>query len=208
MEFNNVKKMSEKYLADQFLPGAPHIILEGTLPIMFSAPHAVGQVRMGRAKKSETYTGVIAQLLHQEYNYNAIIKKRNLYDDANFDEKSSYRENLITYINEKEIKLLVDLHIMNASYSNTIEMATGNGENIQGNWSLIDDITKLAHQRGIKKIVTDVNFFGLNPHCIAADIAKNCKIPAIQLEMNWRDLRDEASFQIIYSFFKDMKSIM
>lgn len=208
MNFYNVSKMSEKYLAEQFLPGAPHVILEGAVPVMFSAPHTVEQVRKGRKKQSEAYTGVIAELLHEECGYSAIIKKRNLYDDANYDEKSFYREELIAYIKERNIKLLIDLHIMNPSNPHCVEMATGAGANIQHNWAIIDNITKLANIHRIKRIVTDVNFFALNPHCIAADIAKNCEIPAIQVEINWKELINEESFQMIYYFLKNMRSVL
>ena len=126
MDFTKIDKMSNKLIDEQFAAmGSPHIILQGSVPILISAPHAVGQIRHGKHKQSESYTGVLAQQLHRNVCFHAMIKTRNLYDDANYDEKSFYREDLISYINEKGIKLLLDIHIMGESYENTIEMATG-----------------------------------------------------------------------------------
>lgn len=202
MDFQQIEKRSARYLQEQFLPGAPHRILKGTVPIMFSAPHAVEQVRKGRVKWSESHTAVLAELLHERADAHAIIKMRNLQDDANYDEQSSFRDDLIQYIQKSNVKLLIDLHIMRESNEHTIEMASGKGKNIQQNWELIEKIAKLGTQFGLEKIVTDINFFALNPYCIAAHIGESCSIPAIQLEINWGMLKKEKGFKQILSYFE------
>ena len=160
-------------------------------------------------KQSESHTGVLAKLLNRDPGYHAIIKTRNLYDDANYDEKSFYREDLISYINQHQLKFLLDIHIMNPEHRNSIEMATGDRKNIQGNWKIIDKINKIANQAELL-IDTDHHFFALNPNCIAAHIANECGIPAIQMEINWSDLDvvkgNNQHFMKIYQFLKDIQT--
>lgn len=208
MDFERVTQLSTHYVRDQFLPGESHQFFPGTIPILFSAPHPVEQLRHGKVKRSESYTGGIAELLHIEHGYHALVKTRNHQDDANFDERSSYRDDLKVYVQKHQIQLVIDLHIMSPSHLNTIEMATGNGKNIQDNWKLIEEITQLATSRGVDKVATDLHFFALNPNCIAADVGITCLIPAIQMEINWRDLSTAASFQPIFDFLKSLKDLL
>ena len=48
-------------------------ILDGDIPIMVSAAHAVEQTRLGRTKYSEPDAGVLALALHDEIGCPAII---------------------------------------------------------------------------------------------------------------------------------------
>ena len=90
MDFTKIDEMSNKLIAEQFTAdGPPHIILQGSMPILISAPHAVGQIRHDKHKQSESYTGVLAKQLHKNAGLHAIIKTRNLFDDANYDKKAS-----------------------------------------------------------------------------------------------------------------------
>ena len=70
---------------------------------------------------------------------------------------------------------------------------------------------KIAHQAEMK-IATDNHFFALNPHCIAAHIADQCGIPAIQMEFNWRDLKiskgNSHGYRKIYYFLKDIGALL
>ncbi|MCA1320686.1 hypothetical protein LC085_12260 [Bacillus tianshenii] len=207
MELNVIKAISDKFTKEEFLEGDPHIFLKGDHEVMFSAAHAVSQIRNGRYKKSETYTGVLAKLLNSYARYPAIVKTRNLFDDANYDPESFYRQELIDFIKVSKIQCLIDLHIMKPSNHYDIEMATGNGVNIQGQWWIINEINGIARGNGIEKIATDENFFALNPNCIAADISKKCGIPAIQMEINWKVISDEKGFTKIYSFLKELDSV-
>ena len=212
MDIEQINKQSEQYITNQFEPGDPYVFLQGSLPIMISAPHTVSQMRNGKAKKSESYTGVMASLLHKNEDFHAIIKTRNLQDDANFDRHSLYRDELISYINRHSIKLLIDLHVMHASKSNILEIATGNGKNIHGQWELINEMTTIAMNHGITNIGIDHKFRALNPNCVSAHIANQCQIPTLQVEMNWGYIKtnkeNHQGFKSVYEFLKNMSNLV
>ena len=47
MDAKKINKMSNTIIDEQFLAGEPHRILQGSIPIIVSAAHAVGQIRHG-----------------------------------------------------------------------------------------------------------------------------------------------------------------
>lgn len=200
MKFSEIERKSASYLAQQFDVGAPHYFLLGSNSVIVSAPHAVEQFRNGRIKFHESYTAVLAELLHVQAGTHAIIKQRNLMDDANYDDYSPFRNDLIRYIKAHKIKLLMDLHIMKESNEHQIELASGNGHNILHNWALIDTMTNIGNQYNLDKIVIDVNFLALNPNCVASHISLECQIPAIQLEINWGLLKREETFFLLLRY--------
>lgn len=208
MNFREIERKSANYLAQQFDVGAPHYFLLGSNPVMFSAPHTVEQFRNGRVKFHESHTAILAELLHVQAGTHAIIKQRNLMDDANYDDHSPFRDDLNRYIKAHNIQLLIDLHIMKESYEPHIELASGNGHNILHNWALIDTFINIGKQYKLNKIVTDVNFLALNPNCVASHISSKCHIPAIQLEINWGLLKREETFFLLLAYFKYVVEVM
>lgn len=201
MNLIDILKRSDDYREER-TSSSSHIILQGKLPVMISAPHAVTQLRHGREKQSESLTGVLAELL-QKQGIHAIIKTRNLNDDANYDSVSSYRSDLAEYIKNKGIICLIDLHIMSDTRENLVETATNEGRNIQLNWWMIELLKNTAANEGILDFANDLNFNADNPNCVAATISQECGIPAIQMEINWRHMNaeeNEEGFKSIYFF--------
>ncbi|WP_108669425.1 hypothetical protein [Peribacillus acanthi] len=200
MDYNQIIKREEEF-RNEHISANNFLILKGNLPVMVSAPHAVKQIRNGRVKQSESYTGVIAELLHENGSIHSIIKTRNNNDDANYDKNCLYKLELIKYIKNQNIKFLLDLHIMNESYKNSIEIATGYGENIQKNYSVVDTIIKVAKSLGFNDFANDYHFKADNPNCVAAFVSKHCKIPAIQMEINWREINAEKNRKGFYQIY-------
>ena len=208
VNFQEIEHKSANYLAQQFDPGAPHFFLLGTNSIMFSAPHSVEQFRNNRVKIHESHTAVLAELLHVQAGTHALIKQLNLMDDANYDDYSPFRNDLIRYIKAHNVQLLIDLHIMKESNEHHIELASGNGQNILHNWALLNTITDIGKQYKLDKIVTDENFLALNPNCVASHISSKCHIPAIQLEINWGLLKREETFFLLLAFLKFVVEVL
>lgn len=202
VNFHEIERKSANYLIHQFDFGAPHYFLLGSNSVMVSAPHSVEQFRNGRVKFNESHTAVIAELLHVQAGTHAIIKQRNLMDDANYDDYSPFRNDLTRYIKAHNIQLLIDLHVMKESNEHYLEIGSGNGHNILYNWDLIDLFINIGKQYKLDKIWTDINFLALNPNCVAAHISLECQIPAIQLEINWGLLKSEETFFLLLSYFK------
>ena len=63
------------------LPDAlPFSVIEGELPAIISAPHAVSQLREGRVKPSDDFTGAMALTVAELSGASAIVASR--YDDC------------------------------------------------------------------------------------------------------------------------------
>ena len=118
-----------------------------------------------------------------------IYKTRNENNDANFDEKSNYRDELIDFLKNKKIGCVLDFHISAPSRPYSVKVGTGYGENICGRKDLQEIITE-----GLKKtyneITVDSIFPASNPNTVSASVGNKAKIPAFQIEINWNVISD------------------
>lgn len=163
---------------------ASYEILDGAGTVMFSAPHSVLQTRNGSNKAAERYTGILCKLLNETYKIPVIYKTRHLDDDANHDTVSDYRNALCRYVNNHQIRYVIDLHQLKPEREMDICIGTGHGKNINDDQKLINMITKTFQSLGIKHITIDNPFTAENPNTVCATVASNCEVPAIQLELN------------------------
>ncbi|NLP50293.1 hypothetical protein [Bacillus sp. RO1] len=162
--------------------------IKGVLPILLSAPHSVTQIRNGKEKQGEFLTGPMVIHLQEQLNCHAIFKTKNLRDDANYDQKSSYRDFIKRIVREHSIHFLLDFHIMAPSRPYSIDLGTGRGKNIphsQGP-TMVDHIQKTLIDHGINDVLIDNIFTAGYPHTVSADVSKSCNIFCLQMELNWR----------------------
>lgn len=152
--------------------------------VLVSAPHSVSQFREGKIKIAELSTGVIAKLLNKHYGIPIIVKTKNCNDDANFDEVSDYKEALAKYVNENNIKFVIDLHALSQKKNCDINLGTNYGFNIMNNNVYIDLFNNIANSYNYKKVAIDFPFSSTYEHTIANFVSRTLKIPAIQVEIN------------------------
>lgn len=166
------------------LPRPSFRLLYGSGSVIVSAPHAVEQLRNGRRKYAEPYTGVLARFIHDDTGCHAIFKTKNCRDDANHDEYSLYRETLAGYVREKGIKYLIDLHQMSAERAGEIDLGTGCGENIKADPTLLEETIAAFNELGFTDVTVEKHFPAIYPNTVSASIARECGIACIQIEMN------------------------
>lgn len=177
-----------------------HELIRGVGNVMVSAPHSVAQTRNGAIKTPERHTGIIAKILHDELNCPIIYKTKNCGDDANYDDISDYRNDLVRYIKENNINFLVDLHQLSSIREVQINIGTGQFKNIS-NIEQINVFLKEFTVRNIGIIQIDYPFKASFQNTVSASIAKECNIPSVQLEIN-SDLLITESRAINESFMK------
>lgn len=158
-------------------------ILEGQGSVIVSAPHSVEQTRDGKIKFAEPQTGVLARLLHDELNCPVIYKTKNCKDDANYDEYSSYKDALSSYIEKSNIKFLIDLHQLSPKRAVNIDFGTSNFKNINSLECLNIILGEFTIQN-LGLIQIDTPFDASYPYTISSYIHNKCKIQSIQIEMN------------------------
>ncbi len=179
--------------------GSSFIIKEGKGRVMFSAPHCVEQRREGRIKFSEPQTGLLVEMLHNEFGCPVIRKVTNCNDDANYDPISDYRDALEAYIKGNGIRFLIDLHQLSPTREVMINLGTGRSKNISDK-ELIAIFTDAFAARGMGAIQLDVPFSGGYEYTVSSSMHKKCNIPCLQVEINSR---------LVYGGYKeyDLKSV-
>lgn len=84
-KMENILKVNELYIQNNHngikSDGQNFKIINGKIPILLSAPHAVRQGRNGNVKSAETLTGPIVEILCKTTGASGIIRTFNLDDD-------------------------------------------------------------------------------------------------------------------------------
>lgn len=189
VDFDELEKIEQSFLSENIIGEKDYILEEGNLKILLSAPHTVKQLRNGKIKASESRTGIIIMLLRRILSCPIIYKIRNENNDANFDEESSYRDELIDFAIKRKIGCVLDFHISAPSRPYSIEIGTGYGENICGRKDLLEIIVE-----ELKKVYNNITIDSIFPasyaNTVSATVGKKAKIPAFQIEINWSIISD------------------
>lgn len=159
-------------------------IIQKSIPIMISAPHSAKQFRNGKVQSKESYTDYLAITLSEKENVNCIYKTAFLNDDVNIDEISGYKTELEQFINQNNIKFLIDLHTMSDKRLPDICIAINSGKNILNNYDILQEIISIFQSNGISSVTVDEPFKAKDANCISNYISTNCNIPCFQIEIN------------------------
>lgn len=155
---------------------------------MVSAPHCVKQYRNGKFKLPEDLTLSIARYLSECNEAHVIHKTKCVYDDANYDDKSSYRDSLVEYIKRNKVSLLFDLHGLSSKRSQDIIIGTDFSSNCQGYYWVAKVIKSYFSRTMLLNVGIDEVFTASNPNTVSNDIHARTGIPTFQLEINRRVL--------------------
>lgn len=160
-------------------------VFKGEIPILLSAPHSVEQTRDGKLKYGEGRTASIVQTIHEREGCFATFKTMNFQDDANYDDRNYYKDELISIVKNYDIKLLLDFHIMEQSREHNIDIGTGVGKNILNREDLLQIIKRDFETNAIGKVEVDYLFSASFKNTVSASISRECHIPCFQIEINW-----------------------
>ncbi len=166
-----------------------HRILEGINTIILTAPHSVSQLREGKIKAGEFRTGPIVKILGQMSQCHIAFKTKNLGDDANYNPKCNFKDDLINYVKDKGIKLVLDFHISRPEREFSIDIGTGRGANIDNREDILHCIKEHLETK-YENIKTDEVFSAKYPHTVSATVSRETGIPAFQIEINWNLIDD------------------
>ena len=195
MDFKSIINIleNEKYNDD-------YIIKKGTIPILFTAPHTMMQVKAdGTTKLSEPYTKAIALYLNKYFNVNCMIKLVDTGMDSNRDNRDEFKIELLRFIKENNIKLVIDLHGSNKNRDFDIEFGTLN--NLSIDFSIIKELEEAFTENGITNIKYNEPFKG---GAITQYIYGLKDIDVVQLEINgrYRDLNNTMELEKLIKCFE------
>ena len=177
-----------------------YIIKKGTIPILFTAPHTMMQLREdGTVKLSEPYTKAIALYLNKYSNVNCMIKINDTGLDPNIDNHDKFKTELIRFIKKENIKLVIDLHGSKRSRNYDIEFGTLN--NISADFSTIKELEEAFTENGIPNIIHNDPFKG---GAITQYIYNLKDVDVIQLEINkkYRDNNNIENLELLCKCFE------
>ena len=181
-----------------------YIIKKGKLPILFTAPHTMKQTKDdGTIKLSEPYTKAIALYLNKYSNVNCMIKINDTGLDSNKDNRDEFKTELLRFIKDNNIKLVIDLHGADISRDFDIEFGTLN--NISADFSTIKELEEAFMENGICNISNNDPFKG---GAITKYVYGIKGVEVIQIEINrkYRDYNNLDELErLINSFEKFIK---
>lgn len=170
--------------------------------IMLSAPHCYNQLRNNKIKKRETKSGILVKNIASNLRCSCIYKTRFYNNDPNWDNKSTYREQLVNFINSNNIKCLIDIHTMRAERETDICIGTNCLKNIQNRTDLLEIVVKSLKNYQFHNVEIDKPFNASHCNVISHDVAIKCRIPCFQIEINnrfmHRDYKD-FNFEMVQS---------
>ena len=181
-----------------------YLILKGSVPILFSAPHTMYQLHDdGTTKLKEPYTKAIALYLNKYYNTYAIVKNSDTGIDSNRDNYDEYNIEMRRLIKENNIKLVIDLH--GASKDRNFDIEFGTLNNLSADFSTIKELEEAFTENGINNISHNDPFKG---GAITQGIYALDDVDVIQIEINgkYRDYNNVESLEkLIQSLKKFIK---
>lgn len=160
-----------------------HVNLNGNNKVIISAPHGVTQFRQNKIKVREVGSLSTALFLHKATNSYFIAKTRNNNDDANFDERSLYKTDLLKIIRKNKLKYVLDFHGLSEKRDIDINFGTNFGDNIKTNEFQFEKLVKILKDNHFKVTIDDP--FTAGKRTISGSVkAKLKNIFTLQIEIN------------------------
>lgn len=180
-------------------------VIEGKIPVLLSAPHSVRQLREGKIKGKDRYTGAITIELAKQTNSFAIYKTYNNQDDASYDiENNEYKEKVLELIDKHNIKVFLDIHGAKDTDEFDVDIGTDEKRNLNGKTQILENLIKNLKEKGITKIGIDKKFKACTMHTLTKKIASSTNIACMQIEITrkYRDLEQVEKMEKIINAIK------
>ena len=180
-------------------------VLEGKIPVLLSAPHSVRQLREGKIKAKDRYTGAIAIELAKLTDSFAIYKTYNNQDDASYDiENNEYKERVLELIDKHHIKVFLDIHGAKDTDEFDIDIGTDGKSNLNGKMQILENLIESLKEKGITKIGIDKKFKACTMHTLTKKIATSTDVACMQIEITkkYRDLEQIEKMQKVINAIK------
>ncbi len=179
------------------------VILKGNVPILFSAPHTMHQLRDdGTTKLREPYTKAIALYLNKYCNTYAIVKNNDTGIDSNRDNYDKYNVEMRRLIKENDIKLVIDLH--GASKDRNFDVEFGTLNNLSADFSTIKELEEAFAENGISNVSYNDPFKG---GAITQGIYALNDVEVIQIEINGK-YRDYSNISSLEELIKSLEKFI
>jgi hypothetical protein len=186
---------------------------QGAYPIIISAPHAVNHARCGQKLYADRLTGGMALYLAESMHVHAIVccRYEDMAGDANYDEYTVnyYQQELVAYIQEKGIKVCIDLHGAARSRDFVIEIGTAPQVDVEiAMWQEEEKVVQIAERKlaEIGKICKDEHFTGGRQNTVIKAVRMCTYAAGMQLEIHaeYRDVQEKEKLRDMVLCLEEM----
>lgn len=157
-------------------------VVEGTVPVLISVPHAVPHMRDGRQKSDEVNTDVLGMILQEHVGCHLFVNA-GVEGDPNYDESNLYRDKIVEYAKTHGVAFVIDLHGASAARDFDFELGTAYGRNIEGFAECEASFVSLMSMCGWKVTVNEC-FPADGVNRVSSYVKSHTGIPSLQIEIN------------------------
>ncbi len=158
-------------------------VIEGTVPIVVTAPHATSPTREGALRFSDGGgTGALAILLHKMAGVSVIHTTYVSPSDPNYYDDNAFKAALREIIDRHDPVLLLDLHGSHPFRPYEIDFGSMNGQSLLGNDHLLTDLIAVLGSAGLINLSN--NYFSASKHNTIIKFASALGVPSIQMEIS------------------------
>ncbi|MBQ7633107.1 MAG: hypothetical protein IJS88_03235 [Alphaproteobacteria bacterium] len=189
---SQIKKAEQKFKENNYKGNSSCSCLVekyGDLPILLSAPHAVKQIRNGKIKAHEFYTGAIVECLAKQIGCACITKQylieNTTNDDPNTDNAyCSYKTAINQFLQAHKITLFVDIHGLSSNRDSIIDICIDNGKNVNDMTYISALQNCIENKFGANKSSIDKYFSAFSENNMSKWLHSNFDVSALELEIN------------------------
>ena len=170
-----MKTALEKYINKfEYLDLTDDIYIKsGSVPVLISAPHVLKLHVNGESKPREPYTKAISLILHEYCKTHVFINNTDLLSTE------IYTKNLVKYIRDNNIKLVLDIHGAKNTRKFNVDIGTLDGTTAKE--TTVENLLRAFQEVQIPNITINSKFKG-GP--VTKEIYKSSLSEVMQLEIN------------------------
>lgn len=158
-------------------------VLEGSIPVIITAPHATGPFRNGKRRFSDGGgTAALAVELNKLTGVHVIYTTYEGPSDPNYYDDNTFKTTLAKLMEQVKPKYVLDIHGSSSYRSYDVDLGTMDGASLLGNENLLFSLIEHLKREGIVSI--SYNRFAASQHHTITRFSHQHEVPAIQLEIN------------------------
>lgn len=165
-------------------PNTPwYVVLEGTTPVLITAPHATKPYREGDFRFSDgAGTAALAKLLNTLTCATVIYTQYRSPSDPNFYDDNDFKAEIARVIENQKPGLLLDLHGSSSLRPYDVDFGTMNGVSLLEKTDIIPALKEALRNEGLENFSD--NYFPAAKNKTITRFASQRGVPSVQLEIN------------------------
>jgi len=159
--------------------------IEGSTPVLISAPHGARHFRKDKWKEEDEYTASMAIGLAEETGAHVIYVKNRTREDPNYDQRSRYKGRVREIIMDHGIQFLLDIHGASKKRPFKVCVGTRHDRRERSSCPTFKDIIEASLKEFQEPPIFNREFFKAAKEETVTSFARNqCGIESAQIEIN------------------------